>query len=346
MLNQTNAAQANNSNTSTIQPMRFGELLDTTFSLYRKHFLLFLSIISVDFCGNLVEYLLKRFLPNFPLKYFGTDFVSVPFALISMGGIIVATATIYLGGDITSRDALKQTGRRFWHILACHLPWSLVFVMPHTGVALLIFSVMGIDVSLSHLYILRNLISLPFSIYLPIDWSRIIGSTLRLITPVVMSGSLWIQLILSVLVLFLFYFMVRWLFATTAVLLDIPRVRPAFKRSGELTRRNWWRVLGILVSLSVLSVVIQRIGYVSIGLILTLTKLVDATRSIDIIRLMVVSTPIDAAPLFHTIMSGSWFVVGTLIIPIWVIGITLLYLDLQIRNDGFNVEMSVNNTAN
>lgn len=336
----------NNGNTSTFQPMGFGKILLGTFSLYRKHFLLFLSIISLDFCGNLVGHLLGRFLPNFPLKYFVTDFVRVPFALISMGGIIVTTAAIYLGGDITSRDALKQTGRRFWHILACHLPWSLVFVIPPTGITLLIFSVMGIDVLLSHLYIFRNLISLPFSIYLPIDWSRIISSTLRFITPVVMSGSLWIQLILSVLVLFLFYFIVRWLFTTTAVLLDVPLVRSAFKRSGELTRRRWWRVFGILISLSVLSFVIQRIGYVSMGLILTLTKLVGATSPTDIIRLMIMSTPIDAAPLFHTIMSWTWFVVGTLIFPIWVIGITLLYLDLRIQKDGFNVGMSVNNTAN
>ena len=331
----------NNSNTPALQPMGFGELLDTTFSLYRGYFLLFLGIISLDFCGNLVEYLLRRFLPNFPLKYFLTDFVSVPFALISMGGIIVATATIYLGEDITSRDALKQTRCRFWHVLVCQLPWSLVFVLPRTGISLLIFFVIGLEESLSRLYILRNLISLPFSIYLPIDWSRIISSTLRFITPVMMSGSLWIQLTLSVLVLFLLYFIVRWLFATTAVLLEIPRVQSAFKRSGELTRRRWWRVFGILISLSVLSYVIQRIGYVSIGLILTLTKLAGATTPIDIIRLMVMSTPIDATPLFHTIMSWSWFVVGTLLFPIWVIGITLLYCDLRIWKEGIDIEIQV-----
>ena len=336
MINPTNAAQASN-NTFTFQPMGFGELLDTTFSLYRGYFLLFLGIISLDFCGNLVEYLLRRFLPNFPLKYFLTDFVSVPFALISMGGIIVATATIYLDGEITSRGALKQTRRRFWHILACQLPWSLGFVLPHTGIVLLISFVMDLEESLSHLYILRHILALPFSIYLPIDWSRIISSTLRFIIPVMMSGSLWIQLILSVLVLFLLYFIVRWLFATTAVLLEIPRVQSAFKRSGELTRRRWWRVFGILISLSVLSYVIQRIGYVSIGLILTLTKLAGATTPIDIIRLMVMSTPIDATPLFHTIMSWSWFVVGTLLFPIWVIGVTLLYCDLRIWKEGIDI---------
>ena len=331
----------NSSNTSTFQPMGFGELLDTTFSLYRGYFLLFLGIISLDFCGNLVEYLLRRFLPNFPLKYFLTDFVSVPFALISMGGIIIATAAIYLDEDITSRGALKQTGRRFWHILACHLPWSLVFIMPRTGIALLIFFVMGMEESLSHQYILRNILALPFSIYLPINWSGITSSILRFITPVIMSESLWIQPILLVLVLFFFYFIVRWLFATMTVLLDVPLVRRAFKRSGELTRRRWWRVFGILISLSVLSYVIQRIGYVSIGLVLTLTKLAGATTPIDIIRLMVMSTPIDATPLFHTIMSWSWFVVGTLLFPIWVIGITLLYCDLRIWKEGIDIEIQV-----
>ena len=124
MLKTTDIAEINNTNTPTLQPMGFGEILDTIFSLYRKHFLLFLRIIALHFCGNLVMYLLARFLPNFPLKGIVTDLIGMPFGLVSMGGIIVATATIYLGKRIRSRDALKQVGHRFWHLSACHLLWE------------------------------------------------------------------------------------------------------------------------------------------------------------------------------------------------------------------------------
>lgn len=108
MRNTTDTAQANNSNTLTRQPMGFSEILDTAFSLYREHFLLFLWFVAVRFCGSVVEYLLGRFLPNFFQKNFVVDLIGMSFVLVSMGGIIVATAMVYLGSHITSRDALKQ----------------------------------------------------------------------------------------------------------------------------------------------------------------------------------------------------------------------------------------------
>ncbi len=130
-----------NSDTSARQLMGFGGILGITFNLYRKHFLLFLGIISLNFCGSLVEYLLTRFLPDFRLKDILTDFVGMPFALVSMGGIIIATATIYLSGHITSRDALKQTLHRFWHVLAAFLAWSLAFDISRIRISFTIFSV-------------------------------------------------------------------------------------------------------------------------------------------------------------------------------------------------------------
>lgn len=104
MSSQTDTAQTDKSDTFALQPMGFGEILDTIFNLYRKHFRLFLGIIALYFCGNVLVYLLRRFLPNFPLKSLGTDLINMPFGLISMGGIILATATIHLGGHTTSRE--------------------------------------------------------------------------------------------------------------------------------------------------------------------------------------------------------------------------------------------------
>ena len=180
----------NNSNTSTRQPMRFGEILDTTFNLYRKHFLLFLGIISLDFCGRLVGYLIWRFPPGFPLRDIVIDLISMSFKLVSMGGIIIAVATIYLSGRITSRDALRQAGHRFWQLLACSLVWSLVFVIPRAVDLFPIFYYTGYVESVEgyvesvegrtdplllrlNLTIFIRLVSLPFSIDLPMNWESI-----------------------------------------------------------------------------------------------------------------------------------------------------------------------------
>ena len=321
--------------------MGFAEILDTIFNLYRKHFLLFLGIISLDFCGRLVGYLLGRFLPYFFLKDFLTNLVSMPFTLVSMGGIILVTATVYLGGHITSRDALKQAGHQFWHMLACQLPWGFVFEIPRMGFGYLIAFV--IDLEMTLFMFVSVLLFVPFSIRLPISLGGIISSAYLFFGR---RGLMWVLFIPVVLAPFSVYFVVRWLFTTTIILFERVPIRRAFERSSELTRGRWWRAWGVLISFSVLSYAIQRIVEITVGFILTLTKLVGASSPMDILKWLVIYTPIDVDPFFYTIMMWTGFIVRTLIFPIWVIGITLLYFDLRIRKEGFNGEMPLNNTTN
>jgi hypothetical protein len=44
------------------------------------------------------------------------------------------------------------------------------------------------------------------------------------------------------------------------------------------------------------------------------------------------------------VMWWIYVIVGTLIFPIWVIGMTLLYFDLRIRKEGFDIEIQTNNS--
>ena len=156
---------------------------------------------------------------------------------------------------------------------------------------------------------------------------------------------MWISFIPSVLAPFSIYFAVRWTFATAEVLLEKPLIRRAFERSSELTRGRWWQTWGMLISFSVLSFAIRRIIEIIVGFILALTKLTSVTDPMDIIRAMVMYAPIDTGTLFINIMMWPGLVLRTLIFPIWVIGITLLYFDLRIRKDGFDIEMQIDNTA-
>jgi len=45
---------------------------------------------------------------------------------------------------------------------------------------------------------------------------------------------------------------------------------------------------------------------------------------------------------FYAIMTCTDLILKTLIFPIWVIGIVLLYFDLRIRKEGFDIEIQVN----
>ncbi|RKU18675.1 hypothetical protein C6503_09060 [Candidatus Poribacteria bacterium] len=345
MLNSADTIQADGSNTLTLQPMGFGEILDTIFSLYREHLRLFLGIVAVDFSGNLVIYFLARFLPNFPLKDLVTDLlVGMPFGLVIMGGIIVATATIYLGKRLRSLDALQQVGQRFWRMLVCHLPWNLVFGIPRIGISVLLFTILSPNIALTTpiLFTIILLVFMPFSIYLPIDLGSIIYGS---IFSVMVLGQMWARFIPSVLAPFAIYFTVRWLFVSVVILLERPLIRRAFARSSELTRGRWWRIWGTLISLSVLSFAIQRIVVLTIGFILMLTKVVGETTSMNLLKWIVRYGFESSNPLFYTIMWWINRIVGSFIFPIWIIGITLLYFDLRIRKEGFNLEMQVNSTA-
>lgn len=346
MLNPTDTTQQDNSNIPTLQSMGFGEVLDTIFSLYRKHFPVFLGIVAVDFCGNLVAYFFARFLPNFSLKGLVTDLVGMPFGLVSMGGIIIATATIYLGKHLRSLDALKQALYQFRQMLVCHLPWNLVFGIPRIGMVALLFllfrSNIGLIVPGRVLFMTTLLVYAPFSLHLPIDVGNIING---LIIPVMIRGQIWIHFIPLALASFAIYFTVRWLFAAVVILLEGPLIRRAFARSSELTRGRWWRIWGTLISLSVLSFAIQRIVVVTIGFILMLTKVMGETTSMDLFKWVVRYSFENNNPLFYTMMWWINRIVGSFIFPIWIIGITLLYFDLRIRKEGFDLEMQVNSAA-
>ena len=327
-----------NSNTSTLQLRGFGDILKTTFRLYRKHLLLFLGIISLELFGNLVAYLLARFLPDFLLKDLVTDIVSIPFELVSIGGIIIATATVYLGGHITSRDTLKQALRRFWHIFACHLTWSLGLEIQAIGVIFPLVFLMSTE-SMPILSIFTWLVPVTSLTYLSTPW------VMNLIIFVMIPGLLWMRFILLALAPFSIYFAVRWTCATAAILLESPLIRRAFERSRKLTRGRWWQVWGMLISFSVLSFAIPRIILIAVGFILALTKLTGVPDAMGIIRLVVMREPIDTGTLFIEIIMATDLVARTLVFPIWVIGITLLYFALRIRKEGLDIEMQMNNTT-
>ncbi|MYB02467.1 hypothetical protein F4X90_22735 [Candidatus Poribacteria bacterium] len=358
MLNPTDATQANNSNISTLRPMGFGGILDTTLSLYREHFRLFLGIVGLHFCGHLVTYLLWIFLPNAPIRNLVTELIDLPFGLISMGGIIVATATIHLGKHITSREALQQTGHQFWQMLGALLPWSLVFVIPR---AVSIFPIFyyagyadvwkpGADVSeytessilMLEWTIFIGLVSAPFGIDLPMNWKSITHSLIPWLTRRV---YIWIGLIPSVLAPFSIYFAVLWMFVPTAVLIEKPLIRRAFERSRVLTRGSWWRVWGLFTSFCVLSGAIHYIIAVMIGFILILTTGTGETTLTDILKRIVMLRFGSINPLFSLVMAWINFIVATFIYPIWIIGTTLLYFDLRIRKEGFDIEIQADSST-
>ena len=136
------------------------------------------------------------------------------------------------------------------------------------------------------------------------------------------------------------YLVVRWLFVAEAVLLEKSPVGASLKRSSQLVRGMWWRVGSISISFFILSGAISIIFKVSVVCILVLTNIADKTDFMGIIRWATTENAIDSSNLpFYAIMTCADLVVDTLTFPIWIIGNTLLYLDLRIRKDRSDIEI-------
>ena len=100
------------------------------------------------------------------------------------------------------------------------------------------------------------------------------------------------------------YFKTCWALALQAALLEGLGPIDALSRSSALVRGNWWRVLGILLVLFLIVLIIRNASFYLRG----------------------------GAPVIATI------IVVILAFPIATIGMTLLYYDLRVRKEGYNLD--------
>jgi len=117
------------------------------------------------------------------------------------------------------------------------------------------------------------------------------------------------------------YFGVTWVFIVQTVVLEHRSARRSLSRSSILVKRTWWRVLGILIIIGLIQSILSAVAGGIVGFIIGLIG-----GLADIL-------PVELATNF----AGS--LVGMIFIPIGLIGTTLLYFDLRIRKEGYNLEI-------
>jgi hypothetical protein len=105
---------------ASLQPMGFTDILDSTFSLYRNHFRLFLGISAV--------YLFSHF-AFYTFTHWVTDFGELVVLVLCYVGLTFASAQAYLGRHITARIAFRQVKLRFWNLFGSSLLYWLVAVL-------------------------------------------------------------------------------------------------------------------------------------------------------------------------------------------------------------------------
>ncbi len=315
MQEQTDLVPENNNQTVTtaMQPMSFTDILDGMFTFYRSHFRLFMGIavvyLVVGFCiDQIYMYLLVEngmmgvlTLPFYHL--FGIFLLS----LFVGGALIYASAHAFLNREITAGDALKQTLQRFLPLFGSTLLWVLVISVPFIAI-----------------------IVLPFFIFL----GGQIGSVM-----------FWVLVILGTFIIgipFSIYFGVRLGLYALPVLFEKTSATKALKRSTELVKGSWWRVFGIMLAIFLLTLMIAFILQTSFWAIFNSIigpTVAEEPTFEETIRLFFAPTPVDIGWFAYAVRNFVTLSIGALLMPIGSIGSALLYFDMRIRKEAYDLEI-------
>ncbi len=146
---------------------------------------------------------------------------------------------------------------------------------------------------------------------------------------------------------FAIYFAARWGFYGQAVLIEETSATNALGRSSQLVKGTWWRVFGILFAIFLLTIMIQTILRFSLLFVFGLTQAIGGEEDLlrMIIQLFVPELTTWNGLVNYIIQGFINNVVNSLIMPVGIIGSTLLYFDQRIRKEGFDIEMRVTDTA-
>ncbi len=276
--------------TMELRPLSTGEILDRTFTLYRRNFLLFLGISAIPHALLLILNLATMYFttlnargplthrsaaasPAFPSVGTGVAFlitglllivVMVIAYLLSQGGTVIAVSEIYLGRSITIAESLRRVWGELLNLL---------------GVA-----------------ILNGLATL--------------AGFVCLIIPGI-------------------YVMCRLVVCVPAALVENIGARDSLERSFDLTRGSAGRVFVILL-------LYFAVAFAATALF---------TWPFTVITLLVARKDPSQTIFWSQMTQVGTFVGNVLVAPILTIASAILYYDLRVRKEAFDIQLMMNPTG-
>ena len=322
-------------------PLTVGDLLDRAFRLYRARFGLFLLTVAVfiipvaimsglfmgSFFGNYMRTLelLMREPP-------GPDFDPFSFLFELFGGFyggililtllsVAATAIVNLSLTAQSIDALHGGGlsliagirrglRRFWPYIGMMIvQWAAIFAATIAMMTPLFLAIVAL--AAGGALFGENL-------WETSDAAGII-SAVGLVGLVMCGYILFLMLALVPTI----YLSARWLAAPAALVAEGTGPIDSLRRSWRLSRGNVLRMVGYVVLLYILMAIVL---YVPAAVLQGVIAIVLPTNAIELTLGL------------STALSSLFSIIGT---PFYIGAVVLLYYDLRIRNESYDLELRV-----
>lgn len=304
--------------TVDLRPLSLGELLDRTFSLYKKHFWLFVGIMAIpsafmipanililSFQGSFMNISPGRppvlpapgYIAGVVLGYFAFLTIFLIVYSVAIGAATVAVADAYLGRASTVRGAYARIREKFWKLIGVAFNIFLrVF-----GIFLLILSVAG-----------------------GLGAAIAFGAGMRTNPIVVFLMILVFLFVYFAALVFCVWFALRYAISIPVLMIENLGVLDTIRRSVFLTRgRRGHIFLGLLVA-----TIIAYVGNFLFQGPFTITLMVDSMRG--------------QWPFWLASTSAAAGAIGGAITgPIALIVIVLLYYDTRIRKEAFDLQFMI-----
>ena len=161
-----------------------------------------------------------------------------------------------------------------------------------------------------------------------------------------LGSSIQLSLLRIIFLPFLCFYLVSWVLYGPVVLLEASTAAQALGRSKILVQGTWRRVFGIVLAIILFTFAIDYILGNSFGVILALFGIVGEGSLMETIGdlLSLKYDGMRPTSLDVLIMYLVYLGAETFTLPIYAIGVTLLYFDLRIRKEEFDIEMQVHNS--
>lgn len=291
--------------TSTAQPILrprgLGELLDQAVRLYRRHFLTFVGVIAL---------------------------VQVPIALLQLGASLLTlrSTSSLLSGNVPA-DPMEVFNSSF---IAGQAGTILVSIL---GFVL----VQGVGTAAMTRAVADSYLGQPAGI---LDAYRRIGRAWRPLIGALLLAALWgLGLLLWFVVpcvgwvtgagILLFFAMVIVPLIAPIVVLERQAARRAVRRAWDLARRRFWWALGFVFLLYLFNLLIVS-GPVALITSIFQFLLFDSLQTGEAAGLLTLQAVVS---------SLVGLVLSLIYLPLQLIGITLMYFDLRVRTEGFDLAL-------
>jgi glycerophosphoryl diester phosphodiesterase family protein len=321
-------------NTTPLRPMSLGDLFDAAFRLYREHFVTFVGIVALLQVPLAIVQFMIQVLVSIPaLNAWMRASAQLQnarrgqsiFDILPIGQFASATGitiginlilSLIIGALITG--ALANAIARSYLGQPISILTAYRFGARRYG-ALLLASLIGLGVTLGAMALVGGCLFGALTAY-PAS-----GRNGLLVGALVIGLLLFVFLFIPAII----FFTVRFLLAVQAIVLEGKGPLAGLGRSWRLVQGSFWRVLGIVILLNLLIYIIAGIPATIVNLALTLGSgdpLGNLVRNQAITTLVTQIGVILAQPIALSIY-------------------TLLYYDLRVRKEGYDIEVMAQQTA-